>query len=378
MDTSLRYGGDSSALRFTTNDNNNPPAVKYAGDVTALKIHVKQKLRIHSNTQLQLNGELDTGKGAPTFVCALVRHFYPDLSASLGAGLQYDRNDKLFCTVRGKKAYPVASSRFVNFVLKGRCDIDRELEPTPNGALELVWNVLDFQKDQDVRLKLGYEIVDKIPYVQIRENNWTFNADINGRWNHVPILTDDAADVVRWKDVHGNAIDFSIREASRSIIGIDPLVPWTKFVWFKGHVPKFSFCMWTACCWRLPTQDRIGTWFSGSTSLSCALCDECIDSHDHLFFGCTYSREVWRRIKVEFGLFGFPEIWTDIMEVLCDNRGPSKMVHRLALSGTVYHIWRERNRRLFRDVKQLPIVTYRQVRDQIRLYTASWRIGKKT
>ncbi|KVI07675.1 hypothetical protein Ccrd_013981 [Cynara cardunculus var. scolymus] len=165
MDTSLRYGGDSSALRIATK--NNPPTVKYAGDVSALKIHVKQKLRIDSNTLLQLNGELDTGKGAPTFFCALVRHFYPDLSASLGAGLHYDRNDKLHCTVRGKKAYPVASNRF----------------PTPNGALELVWNILDFQKDQDVRLKVGYEIVDKIPYVQIRENNWTFNADINGRWN---------------------------------------------------------------------------------------------------------------------------------------------------------------------------------------------------
>ncbi|KAJ9536622.1 hypothetical protein OSB04_un000171 [Centaurea solstitialis] len=148
---------------------------------------------------------------------------------------------------------------------------------------------------------------------------------------HMPFLTHGAPDVVRWKDVHGNAIDFSIREASRSIFGIDPLVPWTKFVWFKGHVPKFSFCMWTACCWRLPTQDRIGTW------------------------------EVWRRSKVEFGLFGFPELWTNIMELLCDNRGPSKMVHRLALSGTIYHIWRERNRRLFRDVKQLPIVTYRQL-----------------
>ncbi|KAI3745589.1 hypothetical protein L6452_07990 [Arctium lappa] len=181
MDTSLRYGGDSSALRITTK--NNPPTVKYAGDVSALKIHVKQKLHIDSNTLLQLNGELDTGKGAPTFFCALVRHFYPDLSASLGAGLHYDRDDKLHCTVRGKKAYPVASNRFVNFVLKGRCDIDQELEPTPNGALELVWNILDFQKDQDVRLKVGYEFVDKIPYVQIRENNWTFNADINGRWN---------------------------------------------------------------------------------------------------------------------------------------------------------------------------------------------------
>ncbi|GKC57633.1 outer envelope pore protein 21B, chloroplastic-like protein, partial [Tanacetum coccineum] len=85
------------------------------------------------------------------------------LSASLGAGLHYDRNEKLHCTLRAKKAIPVASSnRFVNFVLKGRCDIDQELnQPKPQGALELVWNILDFQKDQDVRLKVGYELVDK-------------------------------------------------------------------------------------------------------------------------------------------------------------------------------------------------------------------------
>ncbi|KAJ9563283.1 hypothetical protein OSB04_008443 [Centaurea solstitialis] len=112
----------------------------------------------------------------------------------------------------------------------------------------------------------------------------------------ISALVDGADDVVRWKDVNGNAIDFSIREASRSIFGLGPTVPWTKFVWFKGHVPKFSFCMWTACYWRLPTQDRIGTWMFSSTSLSCALCDGCMDSHDHFFFACIYSTEVWRRI----------------------------------------------------------------------------------
>ncbi|XP_071703936.1 outer envelope pore protein 21B, chloroplastic-like [Rutidosis leptorrhynchoides] len=183
MDTSIRYGGESSALRKLTT-NNNSPTVKYAGDVGSIKIHAKQKLQLDSNTLLQLNGELDTGTGAPTFFCALVRHLYPDLSASLGAGLHYDKNNKLQCTLRGKKAYPVASNRFVNFVLKGSCDIDQDLsQPTPHGAVELVWNILEFQKEQDVRLKVGYEIVDKIPYVQFRENNWTFNADINGRWN---------------------------------------------------------------------------------------------------------------------------------------------------------------------------------------------------
>ncbi|KAK1406682.1 hypothetical protein QVD17_42205 [Tagetes erecta] len=173
MESSLRYeGGDAK--------NHHPATIK------SIRINAKQKLQIfHPDTLLQLNGELDTRTGAPTFFCALVRHLYPNLSASVGAGLHYyHTNHKLICTVRGKKAYPMPSNRFVNVLLKGACDIHNDFtQPTPHGALELVWNILDFQKDQDVRLKLGYEIIDKIPYVQFSENNWTFNADINGRWN---------------------------------------------------------------------------------------------------------------------------------------------------------------------------------------------------
>ncbi|KAK9053402.1 hypothetical protein SSX86_030036 [Deinandra increscens subsp. villosa] len=182
METSLRYGGDSNAIRV--NSNKKPPTARYASDASALKIHAKQKFRIDSNTQFQLNGELDTRVGVPTFFSALLRYFPPELSAKIGAGLQYDRREKLHYNMHAKKSFPLTPDRFVNFVVKGRCDLDKELkQPTPSGAAELVWNILDFQKDQDLRFKVGYEIFDKIPYVQVRENNWTFTADANGKWN---------------------------------------------------------------------------------------------------------------------------------------------------------------------------------------------------
>ncbi|KAL8233333.1 hypothetical protein R6Q57_003111 [Mikania cordata] len=182
METSLRYAGDSTALRINTNKR--PPTVRYAGDSSSLKVHAKQKFRIDSNTRLQLNGELDTRIGVLTFFSALLRYFPPELSAKIGAGLQYDRRDKLHYTIHGKKSFPLTPDRFVSFVVKGRCDLDKEFKkPTPSGAAELVWNILDFQRDQDVRLKVGYAILDKIPYVQVRENNWTFTADANGKWH---------------------------------------------------------------------------------------------------------------------------------------------------------------------------------------------------
>ncbi|XP_076882180.1 outer envelope pore protein 21A, chloroplastic-like [Bidens hawaiensis] len=174
METSLRYGGDSTALRVK------PPTV---GDSSsAVRIHAKQRFRIDSNTRLQLNGELDTQIRAPTFFSALLRYFSPELSAKIGAGVRYDGRERLHYTTHAKKLFPL--TQFANFVGKGRCDFDKEFkQPTPSGAAELVWDILDFQKDQDVRLKVGYEVFDKVPYVQVREDNWTFSADANGKWN---------------------------------------------------------------------------------------------------------------------------------------------------------------------------------------------------
>ncbi|KAF5955987.1 hypothetical protein HYC85_008843 [Camellia sinensis] len=147
METSIRYGGDSRALKF----------------------HAKENLPIDSNTNLQVHGELDTKNGAPT---------------SLGVGLQYDRKEKLRYSVRGKKSFPVTPNGLLRFNIKGRCDVDKEFkERKSRGAAEFTWGILNFQKDQDIRLKVGYEVFDKVPYLQVRENNWTLNVDVNGRWN---------------------------------------------------------------------------------------------------------------------------------------------------------------------------------------------------
>ncbi|KAF6154288.1 hypothetical protein GIB67_026744 [Kingdonia uniflora] len=163
METSLRYGGSSS---------------------NSLRIHAKEKLPIDSKTFFQVHGELDTEVGRPNYCSALVRHFYPEISASLGVGLQYDQDEKFRYTVRGKKSFPISSSGLVSLNVKGRCDSDKEFqERKGRAAAELSWSLLNFKDGQDVRLRVGYEMFEKVPYMQVRENNWTLNADINGKWN---------------------------------------------------------------------------------------------------------------------------------------------------------------------------------------------------
>ncbi|KAG5542727.1 hypothetical protein RHGRI_015743 [Rhododendron griersonianum] len=159
-------------------------SIRYGGDSKALKIHAKEKLFIDSNTRLQVHGELDTKSGAPSYLSAMIRHFYPDLSASLGVGVQYDRHEKLRYNVRGKKSIPVTTNGVLLFNIKGQFDVDKEFKQSKaRGAAEFTLGVLNFQDNQDVRLKVGYEVFDKVPYVQIKENNWTLNVDVNGKWN---------------------------------------------------------------------------------------------------------------------------------------------------------------------------------------------------
>ncbi|KAK4351770.1 hypothetical protein RND71_027288 [Anisodus tanguticus] len=162
METSLRYGVDSKSL----------------------VIHAKEKFPLNSVTHLQSNAELDTRIGAPTYLCAMIRRYFPgELSLSfssvlsspslpslnkkrqevsqsllnkgkpvrLAVGVQYYRRQKLWYNVRGKKAFPVTADESVNFHIKGKYDVD--------------------------------EKILEVPYFQISENNWTLNVNSNGKWN---------------------------------------------------------------------------------------------------------------------------------------------------------------------------------------------------
>ncbi|KAJ9561755.1 hypothetical protein OSB04_006915 [Centaurea solstitialis] len=188
----------------------------------------------------------------------------------------------------------------------------------------------------------------------------------------VPILDDTREDVVTWRDGDLLKPEFTVKQAWRSIDGQHQIAVWAKYVWFKHHVSKHGFCMWTACHKRLPTQDRISGWKENPPDLLCPLCNDCPDSHDHLFFTCPYSRDVWRRVKNEVDLWGFPDSWNMILERFQDNQGPSATIQRLALAASIYFIWRERNRRLFRDCKQHVIQTFKVIRNSI-MDRMAWR-----
>ncbi|KMT19237.1 hypothetical protein BVRB_1g014190 [Beta vulgaris subsp. vulgaris] len=161
-------------------------SLRYSKDSKSLRLHAKQKLIIDSDTFLQVHGELDTKYGSPNYFCAMLRRFHnqPQLASSLGLGVQYDKHEKLGYTARGKMAFPVTSDDSISFKVKGRYDADKEFKQRRSmGGAEFSWSIFNFQKEQDLRVKVGYDVIEKVPYMQLRENNWTVNADVKGKWN---------------------------------------------------------------------------------------------------------------------------------------------------------------------------------------------------
>ena len=188
----------------------------------------------------------------------------------------------------------------------------------------------------------------------------------------IPPLDDMATDAIKWIDVQNNLVHFTVRVAWKSLGGAQMTIRWTKSVWFKGCIPKHGFCMWMAFHNRLPTQDRIILWKQEPPDMKCALCEQVVDSHRHLFFTCPFSVTIWRQIKKEVDLYGFYEDWDAIVDALDPGRGPKLLIQKLALEATVYFIWRERNRRLFQDVKKTEVHIVQGIRDVVMLRMA-WK-----
>ncbi|GJN22577.1 hypothetical protein PR202_gb10157 [Eleusine coracana subsp. coracana] len=118
-----------------------------------LRVHAKEKLPLGYNSLLQAHGEVDTTRGgaAPSYLALFVRHFYPQLSANIGVGVQlHDAHDFTY-NLRAKKAIPFTSNGLLGVNIKARLLADKDFKP--------------------------------VPYFQLRENNWTLNAYMDGKWD---------------------------------------------------------------------------------------------------------------------------------------------------------------------------------------------------
>nr|GEW55108.1 RNA-directed DNA polymerase, eukaryota, reverse transcriptase zinc-binding domain protein [Tanacetum cinerariifolium] len=152
----------------------------------------------------------------------------------------------------------------------------------------------------------------------------------NGRWNwleawiedhpellqiHVPFLNDQIKDKVVWVGRDNKEVNFSTKVAWLSLRDNWPKVQWSHVVWYSQYNHKQAFILWLPIHGRLMTQDRIMKWNQGN-------------------------------------LYSTPDILARVMEIIAAKPFKNniwRILQRLIISYVVYHIWQERNKRIFQN-----------------------------
>lgn len=115
-----------------------------------------------------------------------------------------------------------------------------------------------------------------------------------------------------------------------------PKLTWSHTVWFPAHIPKCSVVTWLAIQHRLSTEDRL-VLFGIKSSSCCSLCGGS-ESHDHLFFNCPFSSQIWDSISTKLNVSWAPQSWANWVVLLSSFKGISLRVITIKLAFTVTHI----------------------------------------
>ncbi|KAL2228658.1 UNVERIFIED_CONTAM: hypothetical protein Sindi_1845500 [Sesamum indicum] len=168
----------------------------------------------------------------------------------------------------------------------------------------------------------------------------------------------------------GQEIQLTIAMMIRSLWGEGPKVGWSSLLMGRFKTPKHAFVLWLAILGRLSTMDK--PWLSHINSSYVLYSDGANDTHDHLFFRCTYSRGCLTVIRHTLQFDWANRVWaTDVVWAARRWRGKHYVstAYRTLLASCVNHIWLERNIRRFdgvhRDTRTVGALMVQDVHQRI-------------
>ncbi|CAL6319110.1 unnamed protein product [Bathycoccus prasinos] len=154
-------------------------------------IFVKQRFTNRENYCLTLSGTIDLQNAKCKGNAYVRKKFFPsDLNpivSRIDCGVNYDtETDDVIYKLRGRKSFDITRDGLTTLDLKGGVDFAlTSSTPKMDGKVELSKTMFNFQPDQDLKMKIGFDAQTKRFYGQIRENNWSISTDFsrNTRWN---------------------------------------------------------------------------------------------------------------------------------------------------------------------------------------------------
>ncbi|GJQ89400.1 reverse transcriptase domain, reverse transcriptase zinc-binding domain protein, partial [Tanacetum coccineum] len=168
-----------------------------------------------------------------------------------------------------------------------------------------------------------------------------------------PNINNARQDTMRWCDLNGNLSDISVRCAWEVLRPRGQQITWYHIPWFSHWIPRHAFHIWLVMRRCLKTQDKLKPWdvdaHTDLMQLRCPLCGLQQDSHEHLFFECSFSSKVWKYVRNLAGMEIVPPVLDDIVQwfqPMANKRSFKNVVGKMIFAAASYFIWIERNNRI--------------------------------
>ncbi|GKB47833.1 hypothetical protein Tco_0898586, partial [Tanacetum coccineum] len=194
-----------------------------------------------------------------------------------------------------------------------------------------------------------------------------------------PRLYQGIPDKLEWRTSLGVVKPFAVSLVWQSIRPRGFKVNWLHVVWYPNCIPRHAFNLWLIVKRKLKNQDKLWSWDVAGSMLSYfSLCETTPDSHEHLFFECPFSSQVWFHLRDLAGL-PFTQPYIDvIMDDISPtaNRRTSKSVISKLVLAAAYFVWQKRNDHLFKGLKRSSAQVIECVVLVVRLKLMSCRFKK--
>lgn len=204
----------------------------------------------------------------------------------------------------------------------------------------------------------------------------------NGNWSlTIPALTpiwDSITNISiseigtedQWIWTATNSGVFSYKSAWNMVILRGEGFKYFDMVWVPSSSPKMFICLLKGFFDRLPTR----SWLKKFAIIDydhCTLCDNGIETIEHLFFSCPFSAYLWSLCKLKPNMInlaiGNLTDEADQIRNVFKRKDKGYKLARIALQATVWHIWQERNRRIFQRQKLHKVLVFRRIYEDINI-----------
>ncbi|KAG7587392.1 Reverse transcriptase domain [Arabidopsis thaliana x Arabidopsis arenosa] len=154
-------------------------------------------------------------------------------------------------------------------------------------------------------------------------------------------------DVALWKGKNDcYRRKFLSRETWSQIRITKPVMQGHKEIWFSNATPRYAFVTWLVVKNKVATGERMVRWKQNADT-SCIFCQEPMETREHLFFLCPYSRKIWEELASGLLSDKYSARWQEVMEVLASKEldNTKRFIIGYVFQNVIHSIWRERNDR---------------------------------